>query len=695
MNLADMKISTRLIMGFGLLALLIALMGATAHINAGSIDDSIDRLVDDRFPKLVVLFEIKGEINQIARAARNMVILSDPVGVQKEIAAVETARRQINQRLDKLAPSVRTDSGKSLLAKISEASGKYTIALTQFSDLAITGRLDEARVFLLGDMNELQKTYFAALDELIKRQQEQTDTAATEARDAVTRMSLIMTAGMSFALVTAVLMGLWIIRAITQPINRAVDVARAVAEGDLSQAFESSGSNETARLLGALQDMQISLSKVVSEVREGAEGVSIASSEIAQGNHDLSARTESQASALQQTAASMEQLSATVKQNAERAQQANQLAASASSVAVHGGEVVSQVVDTMRGINKASSKIADIISVIDGIAFQTNILALNAAVEAARAGEQGRGFAVVATEVRALAGRSAEAAKEIKTLINASVAQVEQGTALVDQAGNTMTEVVSSIRRVTDIVGEISNASAEQSLGVSQVGEAVSQMEQVTQQNEAFVEQMAAAASSLKSQAQDLVQVVEVFKLDGNELQPGLVARRLARLPEQASGARYLPRQQPMLAAPKLAFNDADGVGINLDNAVQAHAEWRNKLKRAATEHQQLDVDTIGRDDCCEMGKWLHGAGHSKFGGKPTFVSLIAGHKSFHEQAAKVARAVNQGSGQVEHMLGSGTSFSKASNEVGRLIVQLKREINAPPHPLGRPSAPRALAPVV
>jgi len=297
------------------------------------------------------------------------------------------------------------------------------------------------------------------------------------------------------------------------PLRRAVESAEAIAEGDLATDIKAAGKDETAQLLQALSAMKANLARIVGNVRQGSESVSTASSEIAQGNHDLSSRTEQQASALEQTAASMEELSSTVKQNADNAKQANQLAQSASTVAVKGGEVVAQVVDTMKGINDASKKISDIISVIDGIAFQTNILALNAAVEAARAGEQGRGFAVVASEVRSLAGRSADAAKEIKILINTSVQRVEEGAALVDQAGVTMTEVVSSIKRVTDLMGEISAASNEQSQGVSQVGEAVAQMDQVTQQNAALVEEMAAAASSLQSQAQDLVGTVAVFKL--------------------------------------------------------------------------------------------------------------------------------------------------------------------------------------
>jgi methyl-accepting chemotaxis protein len=292
----------------------------------------------------------------------------------------------------------------------------------------------------------------------------------------------------------------------------AMALAQNVASGDLCQAVVLRP-GDTNSMMAQLKFMQTSLAKVVGTVRRGAEGVATASVEIAQGNNDLSARTEHQASALEQTAASMEELGSTVKQNAESARQANQLAMSASTVAVQGGEVVAQVVQTMKGINESSHKISEIISVIDGIAFQTNILALNAAVEAARAGEQGRGFAVVATEVRSLAGRSADAAKEIKALISASVERVDEGTALVDRAGSTMQEVVNSIRRVTDIMGEISVASGEQSTGVSQVGEAISQMDQVTQQNAALVEEIAAAAESLNAQAQELVQTVAIFKL--------------------------------------------------------------------------------------------------------------------------------------------------------------------------------------
>ncbi|OGB33137.1 MAG: chemotaxis protein [Burkholderiales bacterium RIFCSPLOWO2_12_FULL_61_40] len=300
--------------------------------------------------------------------------------------------------------------------------------------------------------------------------------------------------------------------------------AEAVRDGDLTHELQVR-SGDTTSVMAAMKAMRDQLAKIVADVRLGSETVAAASAEIAQGNTDLSNRTEQQASSLEKTATSMAVLGAAVQQNADSARQANQLALNASSVAVQGGNVVGQVVETMKGINESSRKISDIIQVIDGIAFQTNILALNAAVEAARAGEQGRGFAVVASEVRSLAGRSADAAKEIKSLINASVERVEQGTALVDQAGLTMTEVVSSIRRVTDIMGEISAASSEQASGVMQVGEAVTQMDQTTQQNAALVEEMAAAASSLKGQASDLVEAVAVFRLDAQDHLPQAMVR--------------------------------------------------------------------------------------------------------------------------------------------------------------------------
>ncbi len=353
-----------------------------------------------------------------------------------------------------------------------------------------------------------------------------------ERRVSAERQEMWLTLGLLLALlVGAGALTVAVMRSITGPIREAIVVARAVADGDLRRHVQVDGDNETAQLMAALRSMQHSLVRVVGTVRQGAESVANASAEIAQGNQDLSARTEGQASALEETAASMEQLSSTVKHNADNAREANQLARTASSVAVKGGETVAQVVDTMKGINDSSRKIADIIGVIDGIAFQTNILALNAAMEAARAGEQGRGFAVVASEVRSLAGRSADAAKQIKSLISDSVSRVETGTTLVDQAGATMQEVVASIRRVAELMAEISTATSEQSAGMAQVDQAVSQMDQATQQNAALVEEIAAAAASLRGQTEELMQAVSVFKFEGDATGQSNLAPAPLRLP--------------------------------------------------------------------------------------------------------------------------------------------------------------------
>ena len=435
----------------------------------------------------------------------------DPKQLDKYWAAFQKEEAKVIELSKKLHMERREDESKDLVDKFVQAHLKmgegYRKGLDAFKAAGFDSAAGDAAVS--GMDREPAKLLDEAVEKIQAHGVAMTGKAQTDGQGAA-RISLIL---MLILAAAGVYGSVMFSRSITVPLKRALAAGETITRGDLSTDIQAEGKDETAQVLHALSAMQKSFAGIVGSVRQGAEGLATASAKIAQGNNDLSARTESQASALEETAASMEELSATVKQNADNARQANQLAQSASTVAVKGGEVVTQVVDTMKGINDASRKISDIISVIDGIAFQTNILALNAAVEAARAGEQGRGFAVVASEVRSLAGRSADAAKEIKTLINNSVERVEQGTALVDQAGVTMTEVVSSIKRVTDIMGEISAASTEQSLGVAQVGEAVTQMDQATQQNAALVEEMAAAASSLKAQAQDLVQTVAVFQL--------------------------------------------------------------------------------------------------------------------------------------------------------------------------------------
>ncbi len=513
MRFNDLKIGPRLFMGIALSAVLLTTMVAVGVGQMHKIESELDIATNDRLPKILAAKDIKDNMRASAIGSRNVVLEEQPDAIASAVQNLAMVRSTYLKLDKQLQDTVVTPEGKAALSKLEKAVDALQAPTAEVVRLGSANQNAEALMVLNRSVAPLQAAATAAAEEFVSVQVKQGADASVAAEAAYrTGVATLVFLGVAAVLLLAVL-GWLLVRSITGPLNKAVEVSRAVADGDLSLQFEATGQNETSLLLLALKAMQSSLVQVVGNVRQNAEGVATASAEISQGNHDLSARTEQQASALEQTAASMEQLSSTVKQNADNARQANQLAQSASTVAERGGEVVAQVVETMKDINDSSKKIADIISVIDGIAFQTNILALNAAVEAARAGEQGRGFAVVAGEVRNLAGRSAEAAKEIKSLISASVGRVEHGTTLVDQAGETMQDVVASIRRVTSIMGEISAASAEQSIGVSQVGEAVTQMDQSTQQNAALVEQMAAAASSLNSQAQDLVGAVAVFKL--------------------------------------------------------------------------------------------------------------------------------------------------------------------------------------
>ena len=435
----------------------------------------------------------------------------DPAKLEKywtaHVKAMQDTQKTVKALGDVLADGPARDTVRKIMTSLVVMEEGYNKGLAAYKAADNDFATGDAAV--AGIDRESGRMLKEVLELLAKEEREGSAIAVAESSRSSTIALVVMLLAAAGGLVGSV----WLSRMVVLPIREAARLADSVAHGNLNNQIDNISKDEVGQLLDSLMEMQGSLGRVVANVRNGSESVATASAEIAQGNNDLSARTEQQASALEETASSMEELSATVKQNAQSASQANQLAMQASTVAVKGGEVVGQVVQTMKGINESSRKISDIISVIDGIAFQTNILALNAAVEAARAGEQGRGFAVVASEVRSLAGRSAEAAKEIKSLIGASVERVEHGTTLVDQAGVTMTEVVSAIRRVTDIMGEISAASNEQSLGVSQVGEAVTQMDHTTQQNAALVEQMAAAASSLRSQAQALVQAMAVFQL--------------------------------------------------------------------------------------------------------------------------------------------------------------------------------------
>ncbi|MBL7090351.1 methyl-accepting chemotaxis protein [Acidovorax sp.] len=512
----NLKISTRLSGAFGLLVALLLIMSATAWVQLRELRAGTEQIADNWLPSVQAVNAFDSGAALLRLIVLDHVRATDQnakARLDKQIEDERTKLADMRKRYEKLISSPQEqklyDEFAGMWTKYVEVNNR-ALEMSRNSDNA------SAADIMTNESGPMFLAMKAQLDKLVKLNAEGSAAAAAASADTYATARNIVLLVSVVALGLAIASAAWLIRSITAPLARAVEAADRVAAGDLSGQIVVQSKDETGLLLAALQRMQQSLVNTVALVRQNAEGVASASSQIASGNNDLSARTEQQASALEETAASMEELGSTVRQNADNARTANQLAVNASAVAVQGGDVVAEVVETMKGINASSNKIADIISVIDGIAFQTNILALNAAVEAARAGEQGRGFAVVASEVRNLAGRSAEAAKEIKSLITASVERVEQGTALVDKAGATMTEVVASIRRVTDIMGEISAASSEQSAGVGQVGEAVTQMDQATQQNAALVEEMAAAASALNAQAGELVNAVAVFKLDAN-----------------------------------------------------------------------------------------------------------------------------------------------------------------------------------
>lgn len=529
----NLKISTRLSAAFGILVVALVVVAGVALMQLSAMHQTTQRITDNILVSVQLLNRLNTDLAK-ARLLELRHIFNEgeayKANVEREMQALQQEMDGIKVDYEKL---INSDAERQTYENLLTQRKEYVALMQSLFQLSRGGEQERAREMLGGRSLELYNLSSKTLVDIIniKKQQSSDEVAGTQ-RVYDTSLMLLISAGL-LATLLAIGAAVWIIRSIQRPLHNAVEVADRVAAGDLTSEFVVRSKDELGMLLGSLQRMQNSLVQTVYKVRTGAEGVATASTQIAMGNADLSGRTEEQASALEQTAASMEQLGSTVRQNADNAKQANQLALNASTVAAQGGDVVGQVVDTMRGINDSSRKIADIIGVIDSIAFQTNILALNAAVEAARAGEQGRGFAVVAGEVRNLAQRSAEAAKEIKGLITDSVERVEQGSHLVDKAGETMKEVVASIRRVTDIMGEISAASTEQSQGVAQVGEAVTQMDQTTQQNAALVEESAAAADSLNRQAQELVEAVAVFKLNASTTGARQKAVRMA--PQETS----------------------------------------------------------------------------------------------------------------------------------------------------------------
>ncbi|MGM9424755.1 methyl-accepting chemotaxis protein [Hydrogenophaga sp. MI9] len=513
MNHFQLRIGGRLAAAFGLVLTLTLAFGLLGINRMSALNDAAGEIDDNWLPSV----RSAGVINTLLSDYR--VYEFDHV-MSKADQDKDEADKDLKRTGDALNAEIKTyeklissPEERKQFERFQTALAAFLVEHEQVLKLSRNNSTDQAFAVMDGTSRKALDEASDALDAIIKLNNDGASVASKHGDEVYALTRLLIGGFLAVVLALGVVLAWLITRSITRPLAQAVDLVKHIADGDLTQTITVTRRDETGDLLGAMQVMQQSLLRVVTDVRQGAEGVATASAQIAQGNQDLSSRTEQQASALEETSASMEEMGSTAQQNADNARTASQLAQSASSVAVQGGNVVNQVVQTMKDINDSSRKISDIIGTIDGIAFQTNILALNAAVEAARAGEQGRGFAVVAGEVRNLAQRSAEAAKEIKGLINASVERVEQGSALVDQAGSTMQEVVQSIQRVTDIVGEISSASVEQNAGVGQVSEAVSNMDQATQQNAALVEESASAAASLSQQAEQLVRAVSAFRL--------------------------------------------------------------------------------------------------------------------------------------------------------------------------------------
>ena len=548
MRMQDLKVGTRLGLGFGAVLTLLVMVAALGVLNMQSIYGSLDKIVNVNIAKTELVQDMSESVHIVARVTRTAVLLTDPSEIRSQLQKLAAARASYDRAHAALEQLPSTEKGRALRARIDAAHQEAQPLTDRVLALALANKDEEATALLMSQSGPATQRWQDDMDQYLQLQTQHNkdDAAAAEAAYAQARSLMLVLCGLALAagVAAAVVIARGLLRQLGGEPGYAAMIAGRIASGDLTMEV-ATHSEDRASMLHAMKLMRDSLVGIVREVRSGTESIASASAQIAAGNQDLSARTEQQASSLEETASSMEELTSAVRQNGDHARQANQLAASASTVAQQGGSVVAQVVDTMASINASSSRIVDIIGVIDGIAFQTNILALNAAVEAARAVEQGRGFAVVASEVRTLAQRSAAAAKEIKELIGDSVEKVEAGSRLVEQAGQTMSDIVSSVQRVTDIMVEISVAGDEQSAGIEQINQAVSEMDTVTQQNAALVEEAAAAAEAMKQQADKLEQVVGIFKVDLHAAPPGL---------RQAAAA--LPKPQPArtaLAAPPQA----------------------------------------------------------------------------------------------------------------------------------------------
>ena len=632
----------RMLGAIGVVLGLLGLLGGAGMLGMFRIHAMSEDFMANSFAEVSHMAELRGEMGAIRQHEKDMIIAYEkPESVKaahtKWLASLEQSKKvaarfiegpEDNDNAIAQAIVKRLDSYRDQFAHVArqlEAGGYDTATIANRMSGKAVAEFDEADKLL------------KELDGVLRGEV----TAAVADQTDVSNQTLWLFAlAVLITVLVVVPTTLMNMLSICRPLADARRMALAIAGGDLSQRIAAEGKYEVADLQRALTDMQQGLGALVAQVRDASGSIATASN-------------------AQEAVASLSQITSNVQQTASSSQMANQLASSASSTATRGGSVVAQAVASMHEISASSRKIGDIIGLIDSIAFQTNILALNAAVEAARAGEQGRGFAVVASEVRSLAQRSAAAASDIKGLIHNSVTAVDGGVRHVEDAGAAMKEIVASVQRVGDIIGEITAAASEQSAGIGQVNQSVGEIDRMTQQNAALVEESAAAAESLREQAQRLSQVVQQFQLGDAG---------------QALGLPVAGRQAGVSTSIALAAPSAKGV--DLDSAIQAHAQWRTRLRNAAQHKERLDADTIGRDDCCDLGRWLHGKGQGTYGSLPVFQDLVDRHRKFHTEAGAIAKTINLGNyAAAEEALAGNTAFSRASSEVGAAIIQLRNSL--------------------
>ena len=560
LKISDIKIGTRLALGFGLVLFCATVLLVLALWRMSQLNGTTEHIVNERVTSLTSGMEMREAGWSLALSLRKVATPTDATEGERELKRLDVLVDAYSKAEATLQKYTDDAQSKALLAASVEHKQAIFPVIEKIKGMVSGGNYFDASAILKSDFNPLHEKWMTSLVALADfHQKEMKSTyAESQASYGTTRLGMLAIGLLTIAL--GAFVAVFITRTITAPLREAAKVADTIAGGDLTASIEPHGNDEAGQLVNALRKMQGNLVDTVNHIKQGTETISLASREIATGNADLSARTESQASSLEETASSMEELTSTVKQNAENARQANQLVVSASDYALKGGDVVGQVVETMGSIKESSRKIVDIIGVIDGIAFQTNILALNAAVEAARAGEQGRGFAVVAAEVRNLAQRSAGAAKEIKQLISDSVEKVDAGSKLVDQAGQTMDEIVTSVKHVADIMNEITAASQEQSSGIEEVNRAIAQMDEMTQQNAALVEQAAAAADSMQEQSVNLTRAVGVFKLGAASVQtaPAVTAPRTQLVAKTAAARPPAPAARQVATVKPQAGGSGD-----------------------------------------------------------------------------------------------------------------------------------------